>query len=141
MFVLDTDHLSLLQWPDSAPGHRIWQRICEIGSGRVLTTIITYEEQSRGWLSYKGRARTITEELEAYRLLRKHLENYRTIDVLDFDQEASWGYQRLQRLSLRIGSMDLKIAAIVLVHGATLLSRNLQHFRQIPGLKVEDWAV
>ena len=35
--------------------------------------------------------------------------------------------------------MDLKIASIVLVHDATLLSRNLRDFRQVPGLRVEDW--
>ena len=35
--------------------------------------------------------------------------------------------------------MDLKIASIVLVHGATLLSSNLQDFERVPGLPVEDW--
>jgi tRNA(fMet)-specific endonuclease VapC len=36
--------------------------------------------------------------------------------------------------------MDLKIAAIVPAHEATLLSRNLADFGQIPGLRVEDWT-
>jgi predicted nucleic acid-binding protein len=35
--------------------------------------------------------------------------------------------------------MDLKIAAIALVHNATLLSGNLRDFQQIPDLHVEDW--
>jgi predicted nucleic acid-binding protein len=35
--------------------------------------------------------------------------------------------------------MDLKIAAICLVEGATLLSANLKDFQQVPGLHVEDW--
>ena len=35
--------------------------------------------------------------------------------------------------------MDLKIASIVLVHNATLLTRNFKDFRPIPGLKAEDW--
>jgi tRNA(fMet)-specific endonuclease VapC len=36
--------------------------------------------------------------------------------------------------------MDLKIAAIVLSKGDTLLSRNLSEFGRISGLKVEDWT-
>jgi tRNA(fMet)-specific endonuclease VapC len=49
-------------------------------------------------------------------------------------------FQRLRRSRLRIGTMDLKIAAIVLARDATLLSRNLSDFSQIPDLHVEDWT-
>lgn len=35
--------------------------------------------------------------------------------------------------------MDLKIVAIALVQDALLLSSNLRDFRQVPGLRVEDW--
>jgi tRNA(fMet)-specific endonuclease VapC len=37
--------------------------------------------------------------------------------------------------------MDLKIAAIVLAHDATLLSKNFSDYRKVPGLKVADWTV
>ena len=40
----------------------------------------------------------------------------------------------------RVATMDLRIAAIVLSQGATLLSRNMVDFGKIPGLKVEDWT-
>ena len=40
-----------------------------------------------------------------------------------------------------IGTIDLKIAAIVLANDATLLRRNLSDFRKVPGLKVEDWTL
>jgi tRNA(fMet)-specific endonuclease VapC len=49
-------------------------------------------------------------------------------------------FQSLQKSRLRISTMDLKIAAIVLAHSATLLTRNLVDFRRVPGLKVEDWT-
>jgi tRNA(fMet)-specific endonuclease VapC len=40
---------------------------------------------------------------------------------------------------MRIGAMDLKIACIALVHGALVLSANLQDFQKVPGLRVENW--
>ena len=35
--------------------------------------------------------------------------------------------------------IDLKIAAICLVHDALLLTRNLVDFEKVPGLRVENW--
>jgi tRNA(fMet)-specific endonuclease VapC len=141
MFVLDTDHLSLLERSESVHAQRIWERLAACGDSQIMTTIITYEEQTRGWLSFLGRARTIREQVNAYELLRRHLDNYKFAHVLDFDQQAAWNFERLLRLRLRMSTMDLKIAAIVLAKNATLISRNLRHFQQVPGLKVEDWTV
>jgi predicted nucleic acid-binding protein len=35
--------------------------------------------------------------------------------------------------------MDLKIAAITLVHGAMLLTRNTVDFAKVPGLRFANW--
>jgi tRNA(fMet)-specific endonuclease VapC len=115
-------------------------RLAQIDPNEIATTIVTYEEQTRGWLAYKARARNVLQEIDAYSKLKRHLETYRTTNVLDFDNEAAAELQRLRRLKLRIGTMDLKIAAITKVHKATLLTRNLVDFRKVPGLKVEDWT-
>jgi len=61
--------------------------------------------------------------------------------VLEFDLRAATEFQRLRKRHRTIGTMDLKIAAIVLANDATLLSRNLTDFRRIPELKVEDWTL
>jgi tRNA(fMet)-specific endonuclease VapC len=45
----------------------------------------------------------------------------------------------LRAARIRIGTCDLKIASICLVDGATLLSRNLADFTQVPSLHVENW--
>ena len=91
-------------------------------------------------MSYIARGKSIAQQLEAYQRLRRHLENYRQIPVLEFDKAAVNEFQHLRSARIRIGTMDLKIAAIVLSRGATLLSRNLADFTKVPGLKVEDWA-
>ena len=141
MVVLDTDHLSLLERRKSAESLILRARLDRLDTGSPATTIVTYEEQSRGWLAYIARAKTVAQEVEAYAKLKLHLQSFRHILVLDFDQLAAAKYQQLQRLRTRIGAMDLKIAAIVLAQGATLLSRNLSDFRKVPGLRVEDWTV
>jgi tRNA(fMet)-specific endonuclease VapC len=86
-------------------------------------------------MAYMARARSIAQETEAYARLKTHLLSFRNILVLDFDEGAAVEYQRLRRLRVRIGTMDLKIAAIVIANDATLLSRNSSDFRKVPGLK------
>ena len=140
MFILDTDHFSLLEWGSGAVGQRLHQRIKALPVGEVMTTIITFEEQTRGWLAFQARARTLEQQVNAYRKLKRHLDTYLAIQVLEFGLEAAAEFRRLQRLRLRVGTMDLKIAAISLTHDATVLTRNLKDFSRIPGLRVEDWT-
>jgi tRNA(fMet)-specific endonuclease VapC len=140
MFVLDTDHLSLLDRESGPAASRLANRLARVAAEGIGTTIVNFEEQMRGWLAYLARARSVTQQIQAYWRLGRHLDRYRRITVVDFDERAAVEFQRLRRLHTRIGTMDLKIAAIVLSKGDTLLSRNLSDFRRIPDLKVEDWT-
>jgi tRNA(fMet)-specific endonuclease VapC len=82
MLLLDTDHMSLLEWgTDSAAGLR--ERLADRDVREVATTIVNYEEQIRGWMAYIAAARSLPAQVEAYRRLRTHLDNYRQIPVLD----------------------------------------------------------
>jgi tRNA(fMet)-specific endonuclease VapC len=117
------------------------ERLTDRDEHEVATTIVNYEEQIRGWMAYIAGARSIDSQVEAYRRLRNHLDNYRQVPVLDFDQAAAAVYQRLRRARIRIGTMDLKIAAIAISNDATLLSRNLRDFQRVADLKCEDWSV
>ncbi len=140
MLVLDTDHMSVLEWADGSAAERLRQRLNEALEPKT-TTIVTYEEQSRGWLAYIARAKSRTEQLDAYQRLSGHLQMYRrpAVTVLDFDAWAEAEYRRQRKSGVRIGTLDLRIASIVLVQNATLLTANAKDFSQVPGLRFEDW--
>jgi tRNA(fMet)-specific endonuclease VapC len=82
MYLLDTDHLSLIQ-RGSIVGQTILHRLVTIDRP-FATTIVTYEEQSCGWLAYLSKAKTIDERVAAYNFLYSHTVNYRTIDIIPF---------------------------------------------------------
>ena len=140
MLVIDTDHVSLLEWGSGAVGQSLHERIRALPEDEVATTIISFEEQTRGWLGFQARARTLEQQVNAYRKLKRHLDIYCEMGVLELDTEAAAEFQRLKQSRIRIGTMDLKIAAIALTHRATVLTKNFKDCSKVPGLKIEDWT-
>ncbi len=106
MLVLDTDHMSLLEWGGEGSA-ALRERLANVSPDEVVTTIVSYEEQVRGWMAYIARAKSIAQEVEAYQRLQRHLDNYRQIPVVDFDEPAAAEFQRLRN---RVPD-SLKIAA------------------------------
>lgn len=41
---------------------------------------------------------------------------------------------------IRIGTQDLRIAAICFAHGATLVTRNARDYALVPGLALDVWT-
>lgn len=80
------------------------------------------------------------------RLAQQRLEmsehHLRQVPILAVDAAAAAEFDRLRhhKKLKKIGQADLLIAAITLAHRATLVSRNLKDFHQVPGLQVENWA-
>jgi tRNA(fMet)-specific endonuclease VapC len=87
----------------------------------VYITIISVEEQTRGWLSFIARAKSIERQIKSYARLHTLLRDLRNRKVLDFNRSAAERFHELSRSRLRVGTMDLKIAAIALVNDAILL--------------------
>ena len=140
MYVLDTDLFSLMDRSASLESHRLRFRLSNIQKDELATTIITFEEQTRGWLAWIAKSKTLEQEVERYRDLRKMIESYRNVKILDFDEIAASHFAMLRKEPRRLGTMDLKIAAIAMANNAILLSRNLKDFGKISALQVEDWA-
>lgn len=139
MIILDTDHISALQYRETPKAFALHARLEIFPLDEVATTAITIEEQMRGWLGLIRRYTDVQRQVAYYERLVRLLGFFAEWQVLPFDQRAADEFARLQKHGVRISTMDLKIAAIVLVHGGTLLSRNSRDFQRVPGLQVEDW--
>jgi tRNA(fMet)-specific endonuclease VapC len=136
MFILDTDHISLFQRRDAA----VSARVLLTPAVELATTVITVEEQLRGRLVRIRRARNDAEVVRTYRSLLATLAFFQTITVVPFDESAQAIFNRLRAQRPRVGTQDLRIAAIALSQEATLVTRNRQDFAGIPSLPIEDWS-
>jgi len=141
LIILDTDIISILDSRAGTAFANLARRLGEAEVDRVCVTIISFEEQMRGWLSYIAASRTISRQVEGYSRLRRMMRSYQQQEVLDFDSSAADQFEQLKRQRIRIGAMDLKIAAIAIEKDALLVSRNLRDFKRVPGLRVEDWTI
>lgn len=63
------------------------------------------------------------------------------LNILDYDTAADALYQELKRQRLRVGSQDLRIAAITLANQGCLVTRNRSDFERVSGLAHEDWTI
>ena len=70
LYVLDTDHVTLYQRNEP----RVVGRIAAMSYEDVAVTLITAEEQLRGWLKYIRRASTRERLVLAYARLRMALD-------------------------------------------------------------------
>jgi tRNA(fMet)-specific endonuclease VapC len=59
---------------------------------------------------------------------------------LTYDEPAIDRFQELRNQKVKIGRMDLRIAATVLEHRSVLVTRNVRDFKQVPRLQIEDWS-
>ena len=139
MIVLDTDHLSCLEW-GSEESANLRARLAEASDRKIVVSIASYEEQMRGWMALLARTSDVKKQVDAYSRLRKHLQLYCSIPLLDFSELAAERFIELRRQKIRIGTMDLKIAASCLCENALLLTRNTIDYSRIPGLRFEDWT-
>jgi tRNA(fMet)-specific endonuclease VapC len=132
MILLDTDHLSVHAFPDSQT-YAVLSARMRNARDDFGTTIICLEEQLRGWLAAIKQKHDVDQQVMVYDQLANLWDYYRDWQILRFDARSAEIFKRFRQQRIRIGSQDLKIAAIALTNNALLLSANLRDFRQIPG--------
>lgn len=138
MHLLDTDTLTHLH-----AGHsRVVERLREVSDPDIGTTVITKIEILRGRFDFVLKAASQSELLRAQELLTRTEELLSQIMIMPIDKKAAAQADSLRRTKelRKIGHADLLIASIALAHSATLVTRNVRHFRQVPGLVVVNWV-
>lgn len=138
--ILDTDHLTILQRRTRPQFDRLSERLAPLGREQVCTTIVSFHEQMRGWLAFLNQARSSAQVILAYGELQEMLHRFCQMSILPYTDAAEDRFVALRRQKVRIATLDLRIASIAIVTGSTLLTGNLQDFRKVPGLLVEDWT-
>jgi tRNA(fMet)-specific endonuclease VapC len=130
-YCFDTDVISATIKP-TPPLHLI-RRLATVPPAEQFTTSITVAE-----LIY-GARRTGNETLTAR--VESVVRSAQT--VLPFDTVAARRFgelkAHLERRGEPLAEPDLRIAAIAVSRELTLVTRNVRHFRRVPGLLVENW--
>lgn len=140
IYLLDTDHNSILQ-RGGVGSVVLERRLRTLGNDDFGTSIVSYEEQCRGWADYIHRANTSETRIDGYARLRASLRFYSRIAVWDYEIAAEAIFAALTRAKVRVGTKDLRIASIALANNATLLTRNTSDFARVPNLRFVDWTV
>ncbi|MBI3977268.1 MAG: PIN domain-containing protein [Chloroflexi bacterium] len=129
-YLFDTDVLSSVLRP--RPDLATVRRLAAVPAGDQFTSAVTLGEMLFG-AHRRGRDD----------LLRRIEELVDVLPVLPFDEQAARVYGRLkaeiERAGTPLAEPDLRIAAIALSTGLTLVTGNDRHFARVPGLAVENW--
>ena len=137
MHLLDTDTLT-----HAHAGHAgIAERVERVGEETVATTVVNAIEILRGRHEFVLKASDGKQLLRAQQLLERSEELLASVNIIAINAATAAEFDRLRK-NKRLKVMrraDLLIASIALAHRATLVTRNLKDFRQIPGLQLENW--
>ena len=106
------------------------------------TTSITKCEILRARCESLLKSATAKELLKSQQRLDRSERLLAELFVAPFDQEAATMFSELVNVKKlkKIEHADLLIYSIALANDATLVTRNMRNFRQVPNLRVENWV-
>jgi tRNA(fMet)-specific endonuclease VapC len=138
MYILDTDTLTLAH-----AGHAgVSDQLRRVDPNEVAITVITRIEILQGRFAAVLKASHGEQLVRAQELLQRSEQRLGVLEIIPVDVAAAAHFDRLRQNKKlkKIGRGDLLIASLALAHRATLVTRNVKDFRQLPGLQVENWA-
>ena len=138
MILLDTDTVTHFSYGNE----NVRRRVEAAGDEELAITIITRNEVLR------GRAESLLKAADEEEL-RKAVERFRQAEELladflevglDENSLKNFGRLRKQRNLKKMGRADMLIACIALAHDALLVTRNTKDYKDIAGLRMENWV-
>lgn len=106
------------------------QRLREVGTHNCKISDITLAELYFGAFK-SGKEKHFNDVSEISKLFEKY-----PIQYTRKYGEIRWG---LEKKGLRIGDMDIFIAATAVEEDFILVTGNVKHFERIPDLRIENW--
>ena len=139
MIAFDTDIMTLIMHGDAA----VAPRLITLATEDQALPVVVVEEIVRGRLNAirlaaSGKGKLSLER--TYDLFRETFTDVQGMTILPYTGQADALLVAWRKQKIRVGTRDLRIAAICVTHGARLISRNRRDYDQVPGLTVEYWG-
>jgi len=140
-YLLDTDHLSILQRQAEQDYNRLSRRMANHPLSDFTVSTVTFHEQMLGIHAYINRARNLNDVVRGYEMMARLVSDFKVLPLVSFDTDAAMTFAQLKAQRIQLAKMDARIAAIALCRGLILLTRNHRDFGKVSGLMIEDWTV
>lgn len=140
-YLFDTDPITFLQRRSGPEYAAITARMSQFSAADFATSVVSFHEQVLGGNAFINRPRSAADVIYGYFFILEILQSYESRVVLPFDAAAEAVFSGLKAQKIRVGTMDLRIAAIALSRGLIVLTRDQRDFGKVPGLLIEDWTI
>ncbi|MGL6073024.1 MAG: type II toxin-antitoxin system VapC family toxin [Fimbriiglobus sp.] len=111
----------------------------ESGNLVGISTVVV-EEVMEGWMNRLKRSKTPEAIAQSSLFLARAVMMLAEFELYPVSVEAVLRYDTLRKLKLNIGRNDLRLAALALELGATVVTDNIRDFGRVPGLLWVDWT-
>ena len=132
MYLFDTDTLSNVV--KRKPSARLLEKLEETPIAFQHTSAINVGEIYYG-ANRSSRKKQILKAFEEM--------VFPNVNILPFDRQSGQVFgilkAELEKGSIGCSEPDLRIAAVAIQHSLILITGNTKHFKNIPGLRIEDW--
>jgi tRNA(fMet)-specific endonuclease VapC len=140
-YLLDTDHLSILQRQTGKDYSNLAIRMAHHPQSDFAVSIVTFHEQMLGCHAYVNRDRTQNNVVKGYEMMSQLVGDFKVLPLVAFDANAATVFDKLQLQRIQLAKMDGRIAAIAVCRGLILLTRNHRDFSKVEELAIEDWTI